>query len=350
MGGPPRTTTRSSRDDTGPNNAVAQDVTGAPTQGRRGRRGVIDTYDRGLMDLLSLDGRASTKFLAEQVGLTDATVAARLRELMARDVVRVRAVVDWDEAGLKAPMVFFIRVHGRSVHGISDELLNDPQVHSVSNVFGSADLVVRALLADPADALAFTDDTLGAIDGVEIVMSLLDVDVPKHDNGYHTGAKATGDLPSFPSPALQLDSVDERLLTCLVDDARQSLRQIGRILEVSEHTVRARLKRLEETGLIKICAQVDPGAIDASSESAFVALRAQNAQVQSTIDDMVGRSEFWTVDRTVGEYNVLALAHAGSREELADVIDRLRSAPGIERSETWAISALQLSAFPWGRF
>ena len=88
---------------------------------------MIDSYDLGLMDLLSLDGRASTKFLAEQVGLTDATVAARLRELMDRDVVRVRAVVDWDQAGLKAPMVFFIRVHGRSVRGLADELLPTPR-------------------------------------------------------------------------------------------------------------------------------------------------------------------------------------------------------------------------------
>ena len=43
---------------------------------------------------------------------------------------------------------------------------------------------------------------------------------------------------------------------------------------------------------------------------------------------MVDRPEFWTVDRTVGEYNVLALAHAGSREQLADIVDELRSASG----------------------
>jgi DNA-binding Lrp family transcriptional regulator len=125
---------------------------------------------------------------------------------------------------------------------------------------------------------------------------------------------------------------------------------IGRILEVSEHTVRARLKRLEDSGLIKIHAQVDPNATNGAQELAYVALRAQNSQVQHLIDEMVDRPEFWTVDRTVGEYNVLALAHAGTREQLADIVDEIRSAPGIERSETWALSSLQLSAFPWGRF
>jgi Lrp/AsnC family transcriptional regulator for asnA, asnC and gidA len=174
--------------------------------------------------------------------------------------------------------------------------------------------------------------------------------VVKHANGFHTGATVSGELPMFPSVSADLDTVDVRLLGCLVEDARQSLRQIGRILDVSEHTVRARLKRLEDSGLIKIHAQVDPNATNGNQELAYVALRAQNSQVQRVIDDMVDRSEFWTVDRTVGEYNVLALAHAGSREQLADIVDELRSASGIERSETWALSSLQLSAFPWGRF
>ena len=350
MGGQPNTTTRTSIADRQPNGISAREELAAPTPGRRGRRGVIDSYDLGLMDLLSLDGRASTKFLAEQVGLTDATVAARLRELMDRDVVRVRAVVDWDRAGLKAPMAFFIRVSGRSVHGLADELLRDAQVLSVANVFGSADLVVRVLLADPSEAMTFADHTLGVIDGVETVMSLLDVDVVKHANGYHTGAARSGDLPTFPGVSADLDAVDVRLLGCLVDDARQSLRQIGRILEVSEHTVRARLKRLEDSGLIKIHAQIDPNAINGNQELAYVALRAQNAHVQRVIDEMVDRNDFWTVDRTVGEYNVLALAHAATREQLAEIVDEIRSGAGIERSETWALSSLQLSAFPWGRF
>src|SRR6187402_2719480 len=74
MGGQPNTTTRTSIDDRQPNGISAREELPATTTGRRGRRGVIDSYDLGLMDLLSLDGRASTKFLAEQVGLTDATV------------------------------------------------------------------------------------------------------------------------------------------------------------------------------------------------------------------------------------------------------------------------------------
>jgi DNA-binding Lrp family transcriptional regulator len=322
---------------------------GGVPQVRRGRRGVIDSYDLAIIDLLTVDGRASTKFLAGEVGLTDATVAVRLRSLMQRDIVRVRAVVDWDVAGLRSPIVFFVRVHGRSVRGIAERLMVDPQVHSVSEVFGSADLVVRVLLADPLEAMAFADETLGTIEGVDIVMSLLDVDVAKHANGFHTGGKVSGHLPAFPTASTLLDPMDSRLLECLVEDARQSLRQIARVLDVSEHTVRARMRRLEDTGLIKLCAQVDQDVSDGTGESAYLALRTQNSSVQPIIDDMVGRAEFRTVDRTVGEYNLLSYVHAASRADFADVIDRMRSSPGVERSETWPVASHQLCSFPWAR-
>ena len=93
--------------------------------------------------------------------------------------------------------------------------------------------------------------------------------------------------------------------------------------------MRARLKRLEDSGLIKIHAQVDPNATNGAPGAGLRGACAPRTRRSSAIiDDMVDRPEFWTVDRTVGEYNVLALAHAGSREQLADIVDELRSATG----------------------
>jgi DNA-binding Lrp family transcriptional regulator len=331
-------------------NAPQRDDQVARGPSRRGRRGVIDARDLGILDILSIDARASTKYIAEQVGLTDATVAARIRELVANDVLRVRAVLDWDRAGLRSPIVFFLRVHGRSSRAVAQDLLADPQVLSVSDVFGGADIVARVLLADPADAMTFAETTLGATQGLEIVMSLLDVDVPKYINGLHAGQTPAVVIPTFPTRDELLDDVDLGMLEHLVQDARQSLRQIARSLDVSEHTVRSRLRRMEDAGLVSIRAQVDPQAINGGGESAYLALRVQNASVQEVVDDLVNREEFWSVDRTVGEYNVLALVHRETRAELAAVVDELRAGEGVERSETWMLSSMRFAEFPWGRF
>jgi Lrp/AsnC family transcriptional regulator for asnA, asnC and gidA len=222
-------------------------------------------------------------------------------------------------------------------------------VLSVCEVFGGADIVARVLLADPADAMTFADTTLGAIDGLEIVMSLLDVDVPKYVNGVHTGQPDVTEVPSFPTRDELLDELDVRLLQELVQDARQSLRQIARALDVSEHTVRARLRRMEDIGIVTIRAQLDAETIN-GGESAYVALRVQNSRAQAVVDDLVACDEFWTVDRTVGEYNVLVLVRRDTRTELAEVVDKVRAGRGVERSETWMVTSMQLAAFPWGRF
>ncbi|MET0144212.1 MAG: AsnC family transcriptional regulator [Ilumatobacteraceae bacterium] len=318
---------------------------------RRGRRGVIDGYDLTLMDLLTIDGRASTKHLAEQVGLTDATVAARLKELTDRDVLRVRAVVDWRQVGYRASMIFLLRVHGRPVGDVADELATDERVQSVGVTFGSADLVVRALLVDAEDSLRFVTDTISARQGVEVVSSLLEVGVAKHTNELHTGQPMIDALPTLPAAPMLLDDVDRQLIVALTHDARQSLRQIGRSLDVSEHTIRVRLRRLEEGGLVKICAQINPVTTGRASEFAYIGIKLTDPRrSQDVVADLVKRTEFDGLSRTVGEHDLLAFVAVDSRRDLVGLADELRARPDVAHSEIWSATSVRLSAFPWGRF
>jgi len=57
---------------------------------------------------------------------------------------------------------------------------------------------------------------------------------------------------------LRTDDVDERILALLRDDGRLSNREVARRLDISEGTVRQRLKKLEDAHAIRIGAVVDP--------------------------------------------------------------------------------------------
>ena len=58
------------------------------------------------------------------------------------------------------------------------------------------------------------------------------------------------------------DTVDERLLAELQDDARLSIAELGRRVGLSSPAVADRLERLEEAGVIRgYRAEVDPGAL-----------------------------------------------------------------------------------------
>ena len=57
---------------------------------------------------------------------------------------------------------------------------------------------------------------------------------------------------------MRTDDVDERILSLLSDDGRLSNREVARRLDISEGTVRQRLKKLEDARAIRIGAVVDP--------------------------------------------------------------------------------------------
>ena len=60
--------------------------------------------------------------------------------------------------------------------------------------------------------------------------------------------------------AAEVDAVDRQLLRLLRDDGRRPNAEIARALGVSEHTVRKRLDRLRDKGVLRIIGLLDPAA------------------------------------------------------------------------------------------
>src|ERR687886_2051706 len=57
---------------------------------------------------------------------------------------------------------------------------------------------------------------------------------------------------------LQPDELDRQIIRLLRADGRRSNREIARRLDVPEATIRYRVRRLVESGILKITASVDP--------------------------------------------------------------------------------------------
>src|SRR5205823_12653835 len=140
--------------------------------------------------------------------------------------------------------------------------------------------------------LRYVDSVLAGIDGIQIVMVLPETELEKYLRTFHSVPPPDTEVPPFPSPPIPLDDLDRALIGVLIHDARQSWRRIAHRLHVSESTVRARVSRIEASGLLRVIAQIDPVAAGASVQYAWIGVDMRPDSIDGAIDAAFVRAEF----------------------------------------------------------
>jgi len=290
----------------------------------------LDDIDQRLLDLLTADGRLSNRALAAATDVTEATVAARLRRLQDEGVLGITCVFDYAAAGYDWWAHLAFRVEGRPPRVAGKELAKLPNVAGVSVTFNDADLTAVVIAADRA---AFTEVMSEQITTVKGLVDLA-IDVELECLSYRWGWAGSGRHPtpvSFPHPVVELDELDHGITELLMRDGRQSNREIGRRLDVSEGTVRSHIKRLEDAGLMRIVAQIDPHAAGVAGVSAHVGFEVQGPSSRRLATWLVGRPEAAKVALTVGAHQVFAVVAANSHSDLVELITEYRAQKGVRR-------------------
>jgi Lrp/AsnC family transcriptional regulator for asnA, asnC and gidA len=132
----------------------------------------------------------------------------------------------------------------------------------------------------------------------------------------------------------ELDELDRAIIGHLQEDGRRSFRSIGEALEVSEGTVRFRVRRLQEQGVMRILAFVDPHRFG-YQVSASVQLAVDPGAHRAVVEQLGGWPEIVYLSSCTGRANVYAHVVCGSRSELLGVLtDRLAELPGVAVVET----------------
>ena len=118
-----------------------------------------------------------------------------------------------------------------------------------------------------------------------------------------------------------MDDLDKTLLRILKDNARESFVRMAEILGTSEGTVRARLKRLQDEGVIKKFTVQTAG----SNVKALIEVRVETNVNTGTLSTQIQK---WDgVERVLevtGEHDIVVIVDVASTSELNDIIDRIR--------------------------
>ena len=126
----------------------------------------MDDTDRRLLALLTKDGRASVSALAATLGMTRATVRARMERLTASgELLGFRAVLRGDLADRPVRGIILIEIAGTGTARVSRSLAAMAEVEAVHSTHGRWDLVAE-LGAETLEALDVTLNRIRTIEGV----------------------------------------------------------------------------------------------------------------------------------------------------------------------------------------
>lgn len=145
--------------------------------------------------------------------------------------------------------------------------------------------------------------------------------------------------------APQLDDLDRQLIAVLGRDARVSNRKIAADLGVTEGTVRGRIKRLQQDGLISFTAITSFGLAD-SARMAFIGVQAEFSDVREVARQIADLTQVNAVMLTMGRFNILAICLFNSLDHLHEVAsDWILAIPGVHHVETSiAVKTLKYNA------
>ncbi len=131
-----------------------------------------------------------------------------------------------------------------------------------------------------------------------------------------------------------MDKTDRIILTKLQKDARRSFKKIADEINVSEATVSLRVKKLQESGIIKgFKAILDPSLVGKST-TAIMMLKADPKLYNRVLQNLLRMSEVCEIYDVTGPYYTIIKIRAKNTEELTKIIDKIGSINGINVTET----------------
>lgn len=276
--------------------------------------------DAHLIRALQRDGRKSVLDLAREQNVSRHLVSERLRFLREREGLRVVAALDPSAVGHHVLTHSMARVDG-PVRAAAEKIADMPDAVFVSITSGERPLVFESRHANSRELIS-TLDQVREISGVRELRVTTYVDVLR---GFFVARD--------PKP-IRLDELDHELIAELQRDGRASYRTLADIVRRSPSAVRTRVRRLVDSGAIRIAAVKSGGLSPARFATGLgVILRGQEERVR---DFILSSQTIEFAARSHGAYDFVATAVGGSSAEVLNTVESLRELPEVSAVETWA--------------
>ncbi|MBC7108125.1 MAG: Lrp/AsnC family transcriptional regulator [Methanomassiliicoccales archaeon] len=128
-----------------------------------------------------------------------------------------------------------------------------------------------------------------------------------------------------------LDHLDEKIIEILKKDSRRPFVDIANQLKVSEGTVRSRVRRLVDDGIIKSFTIKTSNKNVKAIIEIKINVNVNTSVVASEISKFEGVSEVFEV---TGDEDIVVIVDVNSSPQLNDIIERIRQFENVQSTRT----------------
>src|SRR5271156_4237193 len=133
---------------------------------------------------------------------------------------------------------------------------------------------------------------------------------------------------------LSIDRLDVELLEMLAGDARAGVVELASRLGIARNTVQARLRRLEEGGLLTgYRPELKLGQAGVSME-AFIGLEVQQGRLASIVEALTAMPQVLEIHATTGREDLLVRVATETQADLQQLIQTIVVIAGVVHSTT----------------
>lgn len=172
--------------------------------GERGRRRPafpadrLDRVDEAIVRQLQDDGRRPFREVARSLGVSEATVRARVRRLTDAGALRIVAIADPFRLGLRVLAFVLLKVAPGQRSNVIDTLTPWPEVTYISSLTGRADVYIQVVCRSHEDLWELLSERLPAIPGIDDTETFMELKMHKiayrypSEDGAEQGAEEAG--------------------------------------------------------------------------------------------------------------------------------------------------------------
>jgi Lrp/AsnC family transcriptional regulator for asnA, asnC and gidA len=144
-----------------------------------------------------------------------------------------------------------------------------------------------------------------------------------------------------------LDTTDREIVRALQSNGRTSNTEIGRALGLTETTIRKRITRLIDDGLVNIVAVPTPLAVGLTT-TAIIGVSVQLGNLEAVSRELSTYPEVRYLGLSTGRYDIILEAFFSDTEHLLSFVsDKLGALPEVTSVETSIILRVDKFSYEW---